>query len=299
MPSTNRIIIDVSLVRQLITGQFPQWATLPIEPVKQGGWDNRTFHLGKDMTVRLPSAAEYSPQVEKEHRWLPQLAPFLPLFIPEPLALGNPTKEYPWHWSIYRWIEGETASIERITNLCNFASMLADFLRALQHIDAVGGPIAGTHNFYRGGSLATYDSEVRQAVKALQGKIDTDAVVAIWNRALSSTWKRSPVWVHGDVSANNLLVHKGQLNALIDFGCLAVGDPACDLSIAWTLFKGESRKAFRGALSLDKETWERGQGWTLWKALITCAAESSSDCLKKNTSYGIISQLVAEYKQGD
>jgi aminoglycoside phosphotransferase (APT) family kinase protein len=96
--------IDVSLVGQLVAAQFPQWADLSIRPVKFGGWDNRTFHLGEDMAVRLPSSAGYALQVEKEHRWLPRLAPLLPLPIPIPLAMGAPANGYPWHWSVYRWL---------------------------------------------------------------------------------------------------------------------------------------------------------------------------------------------------
>jgi hypothetical protein len=117
--------IDVSLVRELVGTQFPQWADLPIKPVASGGWDNRTFHLGEHMTVRLPSAAAYAQQVEKEQRWLPRLAPLLPLPIPVPLAMGRPAEGYPWPWSIYRWIEGENAAIERIADLSQFATTLA------------------------------------------------------------------------------------------------------------------------------------------------------------------------------
>ena len=159
--------ITPSLVRRLVMAQFPRWASLPIEAVAFGGWDNRTFHLGRDMTVRLPRAARYAAQVPKEHYWLPKLAPSLPLPIPVPLAMGVPAFGYPWHWSIYRWLEGETATIERIADLRQFALALAEFLIALQRIDPTGGPLPGPHNFYRGGSLAVYDAETRQAIAAL------------------------------------------------------------------------------------------------------------------------------------
>src|SRR4051812_13599063 len=156
--------IDVSLVGRLVATQFPHWADLPIEPVEFGGWDNRTFHLGRDMTGRLPSAAAYALQVEKEHRWLPKLAPLLPLPIPVPLAMGRPADAYPWHWSVYRWLDGEIATIERIADLPQFATTLAEFLIALQRIDAAGGPPPGRHNFFRGGPLTVYDGETRQAI---------------------------------------------------------------------------------------------------------------------------------------
>ena len=267
-----KVRIDASLVRLLIAAQFPQWAHLPIKPVELGGWDNRTFHLGEEMTVRLPSAAAYALQVEKEQRWLPRLAPHLPLPIPVPLAVGQPSAEYPWHWSVYRWLDGEIATIERIADLQQFARDLARFLLALYRIDPTGGPPPGPHNFFRGGPLTVYDGETRQAIVALDGAIDTDAATTIWEAALAATWRGAPVWVHGDVAAGNLLVEKGRLSAVIDFGSSGVGDPACDLAIAWTLFAGESRKAFRAALPLDDATWARSRGWTLWKALITVAA---------------------------
>lgn len=288
--------IDASLVSRLISTQFPQWADLPIKPVEFDGWDNRTFHLGEHMTVRLPSAEAYSLQVEKEHRWLPRLAPLLPLPIPVPLAMGEPAEGYPWHWSIYRWLEGEIASVARIADLQQFAIALAQFLMALQLADATGGPPPGAHNFYRGGPLTVYDGETRQAIAALEGKIDTDAATEVWEAALATTWHNSPVWFHGDVSVGNLLVKRGWLNAVIDFGTSGVGDPACDLAIAWTLFKGESREAFRALLPLDDATWARGRGWTLWKGLITVAALSGTNSLEARNSRRVIDEVLADHK---
>ncbi|HHT0593513.1 TPA: phosphotransferase [Legionella anisa] len=141
------IPIDVSLVRRLIDSQFPQWSDLPIKPVAFSGWDNRTFHLGTEMTVRLPSAPFYALQVEKEQLWLPYLAPHLSLPIPTPLAKGEPAAAYPWRWSIYRWIEGQTASIERIKDMELFATHLAQFLLELQKIDAEGEACGGRAQF--------------------------------------------------------------------------------------------------------------------------------------------------------
>jgi aminoglycoside phosphotransferase (APT) family kinase protein len=262
-----KIAIDASLVRRLIARQFPQWENLPIKPVEFSGWDNRTFHLGEHMTIRFPCAEEYSKQVEKEQFWLPKLAPLLPLKIPVPIAMGKPGEGYPWHWSVYKWLDGDTASIERINDICQFAIALAEFLVALQQIDTTDGPMAGAQNFYRGGPLAVYDSETRQAIKALGDNPNAKIMIEIWDAALSSTCQGSPVWVHGDIAVGNLLVSGGQLSAIIDFGQLGIGDPACDLAIAWTFFTGESRDAFRAALRLDAATWARGRGWALWKAL--------------------------------
>jgi aminoglycoside phosphotransferase (APT) family kinase protein len=296
MTSTQNVDINVSLVEKLIAAQFPQWVDLPIEPVKFGGVDNRTFHLGKEMSVRFPSAEGYSAQVEKEHRWLPKLAPLLPLPIPVPLAMGVPAHGYPWHWSVYRWLEGENAAISQIGDLCQFAIVLAQFLTALQRIDSVGGPPPGSHNFYRGGSLTVYDADTRQSVAILDGEIDTDTAITVWETALEAAWYGSPVWFHGDVSAANLLVNKGQLSAVIDFGCSGVGDPACDLTIAWTLLSRESREAFRDTLLSDEATWARGRGWALWKALITLVEYIKTNPLEAEKARYVIDEVLADHQ---
>lgn len=158
------VAIDASLVRRLIASQFSQWKELSIDPVATSGWDNRTFHLGQDMSVRLPSAVDYELQVEKEHQWLPQLALGLPLPIPAPLAMGKPEYGYPWKWSIYRWLDGETASSERIADLSEFAADLANFLTALHKINTTDGPAPGLHSFYRGGALSVYDNDTRRCL---------------------------------------------------------------------------------------------------------------------------------------
>ncbi|BAV51939.1 aminoglycoside phosphotransferase [Mesorhizobium loti] len=194
------VTIDTALVRWLVAAQFPQWKDLAVRPVEFGGWDNRTLHLGDEMTVRLPSAAAYSLQVEKEHRWLPRLAPLLPPPIPVPLAMGVPAGGYPWHWSVYGWIEGETAKPDRIANLSQFAADLAGFLTALKRIDPTDGPSPGQHNFFRGGPLSVYDGETRQAITALGGRIDARAASSVWEAALAATWQGPPVWFHGDVA---------------------------------------------------------------------------------------------------
>ena len=286
--------IDVPLVQRLIATQFPQWSHLPVTPVAKSGWDNRTFHLGAEMSVRLPSAARYAAQVEKEQHWLPRLAAHLPLPIPTPLAQGRPDEEYPWPWSIYRWLDGEPASAATIGDGVRFAVDVAKFLVALQQIDASDGPPAGAHNFFRGGPLAVYDDETRHALDALAGTIDTEAAMDVWQMALASTWQQRPVWVHGDVAAGNLLVEEERLSAVIDFGCAGVGDPACDLVIAWTLFAGKSRQAFRAALPLDAAAWARGRGWALWKALITLAGLSDAGSPQAATQRRLIADLLAD-----
>lgn len=285
---------DTSLVSRLIKSQFPQWKDLPIYPVASSGWDNKTFHLGSHMLIRMPTTEYYQLQVEKEQLWLPKLAPFLPLQIPIPLAMGQPNEEYPWKWSIYKWLEGESVVPAKIADLCEFAKSLAHFLFALQKIDSTHGPLAGPHSFYRGGSLKHYDSDVKQAIKVLWNKIDAKKAIKLWETASGTIWQSVPVWVHGDISAGNLLVKNGRLCAVIDFGQLAVGDPACDLAIAWTLFKDNSRENFRTTLQLDANTWERGRAWALWKALIVAAGFANPNNLESNNCWNIIHEILQD-----
>lgn len=289
--------IDVALVARLVAAQFPQWANLSITPALPQGWDNRTFRLGTEMAVRLPSAEGYVPQVEKEHRWLPHLAPRLPLPIPVPLALGIPAEGFPWNWSIYRWLEGDTASRERIDDLNEFATTLAHFLAALQGVDSTGGPPPGLHGGFRGGPLDTYDAETRRTIVALDDEIDVEAATAVWEAALAAPWHGPPVWFHGDVAVGNLLVRDGRLRVVIDFGCSGVGDPACDVTIAWTLFSGESREAFRAALPVDRATWARGRGWALWKGLITLAGHRDTDPAKARAGRRVIDEVIADHER--
>jgi aminoglycoside phosphotransferase (APT) family kinase protein len=249
------------------------------------------------MSVRLPSDEGYALQVDKEQRWLPILAPHLPLAIPTPLAKGAPAEGYPFNWSIYRWIHGESACIERIADLTEFARALAGFLTAQQQIGPTDGPRPGRHSAFRGGPLETYDAETRRAIDALNDQIPSDTAKAVWETALQATWHETPVWFHGDVAADNLLVRDGRLAAVIDFGCAGVGDPACDVTIAWTLLSGESRQAFRTALSVDPATWARGRGWALWKALITFTENVDANPIQATTVKRVIDDVLFEYEQ--
>ncbi|GAA1846840.1 aminoglycoside phosphotransferase family protein [Asanoa iriomotensis] len=269
-PLPQRIAVDTEQVRALVAGQFPQWAGLPVEPVANGGCDNWTFHLGSEHLVRLPSAAEYALAVDKEHRWLPALADALPLPIPAPVAKGEAGAGYPYPWSIYRWLDGEPASVDRITDPVRFALDLAEFLAALQSVDAADGPQPGIHNWFRGATLRTYQEQVDAALAELGGHVDAELVREIWASALAARWDGVDRWFHGDIAQGNLLLADGQLAAVIDFGTCGVGDPACDLAIAWTLLTAHGRRAFRERLSVDDATWARGRGWALWKTLATC-----------------------------
>ena len=260
----DEIDIDTRLVGRLLAGQFPQWADLPIEPVPSAGTDNALYQLGDDMVVRLPRIHWAADDVDKEHRWLPRLAPLLPVAIPVPLVKGGPAEGYPWHWSVYRWLDGENPAVDRVTDPGRLAMEMAQFVAALHTIDPTGGPLAS-----RGVPLKERDAATHAAIEALHPMIDTTAVTAAWERALKApTWSGPPVWVHGDLSPGNLLIVAGRLGAVIDFGALGVGDPACDLIVAWNLLPAQARNVFRSALQIDDATWERGRGWALSIALI-------------------------------
>jgi aminoglycoside phosphotransferase (APT) family kinase protein len=189
-----------------------------------------------------------------------------------------------------------------VADLSAFATALAGFLTALQQADASGGPPPGEHNFYRGGRLAVYDQETRDAIRALRGEIDSDAATYVWEAALAAHWDGQPVWVHGDVAPSNLLVLDGRLSAIIDFGCSAVGDPACDLTVTWTFFVGDSRRALHAGMPLDDGTWARARGWALWKALMTLV--SADEAVAARTRFGwrldaaqVVDEVIAEHRR--
>lgn len=289
---------DVSLVRRLLAAQFPQWADLPLEPVPSAGTDNAIYRLGDDMAVRLPRIYWATGQVDKEHRWLPRLAPFLPLAVPVPLAKGIPGEGYPWHWSVYRWLKGENATIAPISDPLRAAKQLAQFITALQRIDPTDGPLATDHNL-RGVPLAMRDTDTRRAISALQGMLDVDAVTQAWEAALHAPqWDRAPVWFHGDLLPGNLLIEGGRLSSVIDFGGLGVGDPACDLMIAWSLFSGENRDTFRAALEVDDATWARGRGHALSQALIFIPYYLDTNPVGVRSAWRAIDGVLSDHKRG-
>jgi aminoglycoside phosphotransferase (APT) family kinase protein len=268
----DEVDIDVPLLRRLLAAQFPQWAHLPIEPVLPRGTENALYRLGDDMVVRLPRTERTVRTLEKERRWLPRLAPLLPLAVPVPLADGMPAEGYPFAWSVYRWLKGDDATVERVTDLSQLATDLAQFVADLQRIDPGGGPSPGAHNAFRGVPLASRDESTRAAIASLRSTIDVSAVTAAWDAALRAPdWEHPPVWIHGDLDARNLLVEGGRLCAVIDFGCLGLGDPASDVMVAWKVLSASTRDVFRTALSVDDATWARGRGWALSQALIALA----------------------------
>ncbi|QEU96651.1 aminoglycoside phosphotransferase family protein [Streptomyces kanamyceticus] len=295
LPPDGRAGIDAALVRRLIAAQFPRWSGLTVTPVEVDGWDNRTYRLGDDMTVRLPTAAGYVPAVDKENDWLPRLAPSLPVAVPPVLAKGEPGEGYPYPWSVRGWLAGETAARGHIDDMAQFAVSVAEFVRALQRCDTAGGPAAGEHSWYRGASPAHYDAETRRCLAALRGRVDTDRAATVWEAALAAAWDGPPVWFHGDIASGNLLVEGGKLTAVIDFGTSGVGDPACDLVIAWGLFEAASREAFRRAVDQSAATWARARGWALWKALLVLSECIDTDEEKAAANRRVIDAVLADH----
>ena len=258
------------LVRALLAEQFPRWADLDVRPVGKPGVDNTTFRLGADKLVRMPRFPRWVGQVLREQRWLPVLAPHLPLAVPVPLAQGEPGNGFPFPWSVYAWLDGANATRAALADQDAAAHDLAGFLAALQSIDATNGPPPEWSNGFRGVAMtderdsAVAGWRIEQRIAALDGLADTAALGAVFATALAApAWPKPPVWVHGDPAPGNLLVRDGRLSAVIDFGTLAVGDPAVDLIGAWTLLDRRGREIFRDALAIDDATWSRGRGWAL------------------------------------
>ncbi len=276
------INVTADLVKTLISQQFPEWSDLPVEPVPRQGWDNRTFRLGDELAVRLPSAEGYVAGIEKEDRWLPILAQHLPLPVPEPIATGRPAPDYPFPWSVRRWLPGVTVESATDVDRTQLARDLGSWLVALRqvparHVSSRQGPSAGAHSYFRGCHPSVYGDQVERALGQLQNVVDVASCEEIWASALTSVWPCPPVWFHGDIAVGNLLTANGKLSAVIDFGTCGIGDPACDLVMAWTYFVDDERKIFREAVGLSDETWRRARGWALWKALVSVAGLSSPD----------------------
>lgn len=261
--------IDEALAAALVAEQFPQWAGLPVLAASPQGWDNRTFRLGERLTVRLPSADGYAHQIRKESRWLPYLAKYLSVAVLKPVELGGPALGYPFAWSVNEWLDGEVLSRAWLPDIATLATELAAFLGELRAVPADDAPRPGPDTAYRGGPFAHYAPEAVTALRTLD--VQSAGAQEVIEEALAAEWGGQPVWFHGDVAVDNILIADGHLVGVLDFGCSGVGDPACDLVIAFTYFDDQTRPAFRRAVGLDEATWRRARGWALWKAAITVA----------------------------
>ncbi|MET9223211.1 aminoglycoside phosphotransferase family protein [Streptomyces sp. NPDC003300] len=272
-----RPAIDTALVRRLVDRQFPRWAGLPLEPLGAAGSDHVIHRLGRELSVRLPRHRGAIGQAAKEARWLPRLAAHLPLAVPVPVAVGRPDLGYPWPWAVTRWLDGEVATVERLGESVGAAVELAEFLLALQRF-APPDSVADGPTGLAASPLAARDRATRAAVARVGDTFDAAAMAGLWDAALRApAWGRPPVWVHGDFHTGNLLTVDGRLSAVIDFGGLALGDPACDLMVAFTLMSAGSRAAFRATLGVDDATWTRGRGWALATGLNAYVSYAADD----------------------
>ncbi|MFF3885938.1 aminoglycoside phosphotransferase family protein [Streptomyces sp. NPDC001914] len=286
----NETRIGGSLVRRLLAEQFPRWARLPLRRVRSAGTVNALYRLGDDMAVRLPRVADGADDAVKEHTWLPRLAPLLPFPVPEILGLGTPAADYPWHWSVLRWLDGDTPQPGALTGAPELAADLGAFITALRGIDLPGGPGA-----YRGIPLASVDAETRSAIGELSGHIDTGAATAAWEEALAApAWTGPARWLHADLMPMNLLVRGGRLTAVIDFGTFGTGDPACDFIPAWNLLPAEVRPAFRDAAGADDSGWARARGWALSMALTQLPYYRVTNPVIAGNAEHVIREVLAE-----
>ena len=264
------IDLDADMVGRLVAGQFPELADLPVSAFPSTGTVNAIYRLGERLCVRLPRVEAWSRALEREWRWLPALAPFLSMRVPEPAGMGEPTSDYPYSWAIYRWIDGQPYSAELIDDERQAADDLAGFVAGLREVPLTAdAPLAGRK------PLSELDASTRAAIERARAVIDSDAVLSAWELALQAPpWAGTPsphglpVWIHTDLLPPNLLVRDGRLAGVIDFGGVGVGDPAADLIAAWSVFGPSGRERFREALDVDDGMWHRARGYALHQAAL-------------------------------
>lgn len=287
----DEIITDTDLVRRLIAAQFPGWAELPVTPLSSSGTDHAMYRLGDDLVVRMPRRPGGDRAVRHEFRWVPWLAPQLPLAAPVPVAMGEPGFGFPYPWLVQRWIEGVNPVVGQIADPHRLAREIASFERAMRAIDPEGGPPTGK-------SLAERDAQVRRDITALADEIDVEAVTAAWETALALPEHERSVWVHSDIAPGNLLLVDDRLHAVIDFSGTGVGDPAIEMQVAWNLLPAEARMTFREAVGADDETWGRARGRALAQALVQIPYYKETNIpLATNARY-VIREVLAEFRAG-
>ena len=273
------VTIEQSLVRALLQEQHTDLAHLALIDVGEG-WDNKLFRLGDDLAVRLPRRAASAASIEQEQKWLPQLSSRLPLPVPVPLRIGRPGSGFPWSWSVVPWFTGESALVAPPQDVAPVVVALGRFLRALHQPAPANAP----HNPWRGVPLPTREKRVREQLRQLNGLVDGVAVLRLWERLVSAPpWSGPPLWIHGDLHPGNLLVSGSRLSAVIDFGDLAAGDPATDLSVIWMLppsarliFLTSTRSEFN---AIDNDSWMRARGWALALGLAYLASSRDDQAM--------------------
>ena len=288
------IMPTLGLARKVIAEQFLEYASLPIVDVEKQGHDNRTYRLGDHMLIRIPTAADYALKVPIEQELLQQLAKRLRVNIPAPIKMGKPSADYPFPFSIYKWLPGKSINLLTLTDQEKeqLAFDLAKFLKELQAISDVEGPEPGQHNWWRGDHVSVYDKGAREQIAELAEIIDVGSALALWDKACATKWNNAPIWIHGDFAIGNILMDGGKLSAVIDFGGAAVGDPACDLVMAWTYLSGKAREIFISEMNIDQDTWLRAGAWALWKETFELCQIADKNSPEAKTQKIIIDDVI-------
>lgn len=257
--------IDTALVHNLLLEQHPDLAHLPLRALEEG-WDNAVFRLGDDLAIRLPRRSVTARLIDNEQRWLPDLAPRLPLPVPVPVRIGHAGSGFPWRWSIVPWFAGTPALAVRNSDLRGIAAATGRFLRALHQPAPADAPV----NPWRSVPLDARTARLHEHLDQLGDAVNRERILAVWDRlVITPRWPGPPVWIHGDLHPGNLLVNDGELAAVIDFGDITAGDPATDLSVMWMLLPPEHRDVLFTATGrsrsnpADEQIWRRARGWAL------------------------------------
>jgi aminoglycoside phosphotransferase (APT) family kinase protein len=259
----DELAIDAALVRKLLAEQMPELAQLPLRTVAPPGTVHAMFRLGDDLAVRLPRTAAWAGDLERERVWLPRLRDRVSLQVPEPVAYGRTTEDFPLPWAVYRWLVGSPYSKDLVRDEEETAEDLAEFVRELRRGPSVNAPATGRR------PLSELDEATRSAVAEAADLLDSGAVSAAWDRALTAPpFSGEKTWIHTDLLPSNMLVRGGRLVAILDFGNVGVGDPAADVIPAWTVFGPVARRRFREVLDVDDGIWERGRGYALTQAAL-------------------------------
>lgn len=284
--------ISATLVHALLRQQAPQWADDGLTHVESSGTDHVLYRLGSTMVVRMPRIGWADEQASREAIWLPVLGPYLPVAVPQPVFIGAPTVDYPWRWSVYRWLPGDDAQRTPPANKGAAAQTLARIVAGLRRVPTTGG----AHRGSRSGTLQTRHQDTLDALRALQplGLINVGRAAELWN-----AWVQEPittdasVWLHSDIHGGNLLVTDGHISALIDFGGLTLGDPAVDTTVAWTFLDEPERTLFATQLAIDPAQWRRSRAWALSIALIQLPYYQTTNPVLAATALRTINAVLA------
>jgi len=286
----DEVDINPELIKDLLQEQFPKWENQPLQLMHPEGTDNAMYRLGNDKLIRLPRTEGSSLNIEKELTWLPKLGPKLPISIPSIIGRGMANKNYPFPWLICEWLEGSNPDQEGMIDEQKAATDLAFFVKAMQQVPTVEGP-----NCSRGQPLNTREKEVLQSIPLLKELYDTNLLKELWESASSAPhWKRDPVWIHGDLHAGNLLAMEKKIVGVVDWGLAGIGDPACDMIVAWTLLCQQSREIFRSLVQPDDHTWSRGRGWALFLGIVGYPYYRDTNPIFAGIAKRALDQVIAE-----